>query len=29
LNVRPREVGFDQAPLMYAWNELQEMLGDP
>ncbi len=29
MNVRPREVGFDQAPLMYAWNELQEMLGDP
>jgi hypothetical protein len=26
LNVRPKEVGFDQAPLMYAWNELQEML---
>jgi hypothetical protein len=26
LNVRPKEVGFEQAPLMYAWNELQEML---
>jgi hypothetical protein len=26
LNVRPKEVGYDQAPLMYAWNELQEML---
>jgi hypothetical protein len=26
LNVRPKEVGFDQAPLMYACNELQEML---
>ncbi len=26
LKVRPKEVGFDQAPLMYAWNELQEML---
>jgi hypothetical protein len=29
INVRPKEVGFDQAPLMYAWNELQEMLSDP
>ncbi len=26
IKVRPREVGFDQFPLMYAWNELQEML---
>ncbi len=26
LKVRPKEVGFEQAPLMYAWNELQEML---
>jgi hypothetical protein len=26
LNVRPKEVAFEQAPLMYAWNELQEML---
>jgi hypothetical protein len=29
IHVRQREVGYDQAPLMYAWNELQEMLGDP
>jgi len=29
IKVRPKEVGFDQAPLMYAWNELQEMLNDP
>lgn len=26
IKVRPREVGYDQFPLMYAWNELQEML---
>ena len=26
IKVRPREVGYDQLPLMYAWNELQEML---
>lgn len=26
IKVRPKEVGFEQAPLMYAWNELQEML---
>lgn len=26
IQVRPREVGYDQAPLVYAWNELQEML---
>lgn len=25
IQVRPREVGFDLAPLMYAWNEFQEM----
>jgi hypothetical protein len=29
LQVRLKEVGYDQAPLMYAWNELQEMLTDP
>ncbi|HKF38628.1 MAG TPA: hypothetical protein VKB35_17160 [Ktedonobacteraceae bacterium] len=29
LQVRLKEVGYDQAPLMYAWNELQEMLEDP
>ena len=29
LQVRLKEVGYDQAPLMYAWNELQEMLADP
>lgn len=29
IKVRPREVGHDLVPLMYAWNELQEMLGDP
>src|SRR6266516_4278798 len=28
IKVRPKEVGFDQVPLIYAWNELQEMLGD-
>jgi hypothetical protein len=26
IQVRPREVGFDQSPLVYAWNELQEIL---
>ena len=26
INVRPREVGYDQSPLVYAWNELQEIL---
>jgi hypothetical protein len=26
IQVRPREVGYDQAPLVYAWNELQEIL---
>ena len=26
IKVRPREVGYDQFPLVYAWNELQEML---
>ncbi len=26
IKVRPREVGYDQVPLTYAWNELQEML---
>src|SRR5260370_37391431 len=29
LQVRLKEAGYDQAPLMYAWNELQEMLTDP
>jgi len=27
IQVRPGEVGYRQAPLAYAWNELQEMLG--
>ncbi|TMF45239.1 MAG: hypothetical protein E6I32_13700 [Chloroflexi bacterium] len=26
IKVRPREAGYDQFPLVYAWNELQEML---
>ncbi len=26
IQVRPREVGYDQSPLLYAWNELQEIL---
>ena len=26
LQVHPREVGYDQSPLEYAWNELQEIL---
>lgn len=26
IHVLPREVGYDQFPLIYAWNELQEML---
>jgi hypothetical protein len=26
IQVRPREVGYDQSPLVYAWNELQEIL---
>jgi hypothetical protein len=26
IHVRPREVGYDQSPLVYAWNELQELL---
>ena len=26
IQVRPREVGYDLSPLVYAWNELQEML---
>jgi hypothetical protein len=26
IQVRPREVGYDQLPLVYAWNELQEIL---
>ena len=26
IQVRPREVGYDQSPLIYAWNELQEIL---
>ena len=25
IQIRPREVGYDLAPLMYAWNEFQEM----
>jgi hypothetical protein len=26
IQVRPREVGYSQSPLIYAWNELQEIL---
>ena len=26
IQVRPREVGYDQSPLLYAWNELQDIL---
>ncbi len=26
IRVGPREVGYDQSPLVYAWNELQELL---
>lgn len=26
MQVRPREVGYDQSPLIYAWNELQDIL---
>jgi hypothetical protein len=26
IQVRPREVGYDQSPLIYAWNELQDIL---
>jgi hypothetical protein len=26
IHVGPREVGYDQSPLVYAWNELQELL---
>ena len=26
IEVPPREVGYDQSPLIYAWNELQDML---
>jgi len=26
IQVRPREVGYDQSPLVYAWNEIQEIL---
>ena len=26
IQVRPREVGYDVSPLVYAWNELQEIL---
>ena len=26
IQARPREVGYDQSPLVYAWNELQEIL---
>src|SRR5213079_1344058 len=26
IQVRPREVGYEQSPLIYAWNELQEIL---
>ena len=28
IQVRPREVGYDQSPLIYAWNELQEILNE-
>jgi hypothetical protein len=27
--VRPMEVAYDTAPLLYSWNELQELLSDP
>lgn len=27
VDVRPGEVGYNRAPLAYAWNELREMLG--
>ena len=26
IQVRPREVGYEQSPLVYAWNELEEIL---
>ena len=26
IQVRPRQVGYDQSPLVYAWNELQDIL---
>jgi hypothetical protein len=29
IKVRPMEVAYDQAPLLYSWNELQELLSYP
>ena len=29
IKVRPMEVTYDTAPLLYSWNELQELLSDP
>ena len=29
IKVRPMEVVYDMAPLLYSWNELQELLSDP
>jgi hypothetical protein len=29
IKVRPMEVAYDTAPLLYSWNELQELLSDP
>ena len=29
IKVRPMEVAYDAAPLLYSWNELQELLSDP
>ena len=26
IQVRPREVGYEKSPLVYAWNELEEIL---
>jgi hypothetical protein len=28
INVRPMEVAYDSAPLLYSWNELQELLSE-
>ena len=29
IKVRPMEVAYDRAPILYSWNELQELLSDP
>lgn len=29
IKVRPMEVAYETSPLLYAWNELQELLSDP